>query len=466
MTKLRTIRIGVVILVFAACAAAQDDSQTGAAPAPAFGQSAPVLNPDNPPVSGLDEPSLNIKTLSRSFISPAIQIGESADTNENNQLGASNVQPVSHVLGALDLQKFWPKSDFIMEYLGGGVFQTEPTYQAKQVQALGIEAVTRWRTGYLELRDAFSYIPDGSFVLGTAEGFPGLGIAFGVGTGEGLPGIMRFSGGLESVGDIPRLSNIAVADVVQAISPRAAVTLLGAYGNSHFYDNTAGLINGDQTTIEGGFARLISRHDQIGGVYAFQLFQFPYSTGGEVYNHVFNVRWSRTITGRMRLVIGAGPQYTDLQYGNKLTSWSLSGRAILRYQFQRSSISATWAKYETAGTGYYAGANTQIALFSYRRSLGRTFSLVTTAGYVRNQRLQSAIGSDFNFNRDNGGTATVILRKHLGRSYDFFAAYSFNEVAFDIANTANCATLGCGTTAQRHRGTIGLEWHPKPTRIE
>jgi hypothetical protein len=402
MVKLRTIRLGLLILSFSLFAAAQDNTQQDTTqdttPSPAFGQSAPVLNPDNPPLSGLDEPGLNLKTASRSFISPAIQVSESADTNENNQLNVSNVQPVSHVLGAFDLQQFWPKSDLFLEYLGGGAFQTDP-YIVKQLQALGFEGVTRWRTGYLELRDAFNYIPDGSFDLGTLGGFPGLGIAIGggLGTGEsggGLPGTHIFgTGAFETVGDIPRLANTAIADVVQAINPRSAFTVAVGYSNVHFYDdyNNNGannnncsnsgtftcplLINGDQTTVEGGYSHLISRRDQIAAIYAFQLFRFPYNTGGEIYDDVFNVRWSHTISGRMRLIIGLGPQYTDLKYPGGSPQWSLSGRASLRYAFEHSSLVASWEKYTSQGNGYFAGADTQVARLVFSRPLGRTYCL-------------------------------------------------------------------------------------------
>ncbi|MFZ0479414.1 MAG: hypothetical protein WAL71_09710 [Terriglobales bacterium] len=492
MGKLRAVGIGLLIFGIGVWAVAQDNSPQGPAPAPAFGQSAPVLNPDNPPISGIDEPGLKLKVASRSFISPAIQVGETADTDENNRLGTYQVEPVSHVLGALDLQKFWPKSDLILEYLGGGSFETSPKYEVKQLQALGFEGVTRWRTGYLEVRDSFSYIPDGSFDAETGEGLPGLGIALGgLGSGEaggGLPGTHVFgTGAFEAVGNIPRLANTAIADVVQAISPRSAVTLVGAYSDAHFMQdcqdanpqnccNSPGvlpsevtcLINSDQTTIEGGFSHMLSRHDQMAGVAAFQLFRFPYNTGGEIYNGIFNLRWSHTISGRMRFIGGAGPQYTDVRYNPGTRSWSLSGRAILTYQFEHSSMAASWEKYTSQGNGIFAGADTQQARLAYRRPLGRTFTLSADLGYARNQRLGAAI---LNVNTDNEGTAAIILRKHLGRTYDLLGAYTFNEVAFDESGEAICTSgisnsTGCGTLEQRQRITVGFEWHPKATRIE
>jgi hypothetical protein len=490
MPRLRTIQLALLIFSVVACAVAQDNSQQqGAAPAPAFGQNAPVLNPENPPLSGIDEPGLELKTAGRSFISPAILVSETADSNENNQLGASAVHPVEHVLAALDLQKFWSKSDLFLEYLGGGAFQTVPRYDAKQLEALGFEGVTRWRTGYAQLRDSFSYVPDGSFSTGTAGGIPGLGIALGgLGTGEaggGLPGIVTFNNaGVEVVGQIPRIANTAIASVIQAISPRSAFTVLGAFANTHYYDhkNCSGpvslqtncLRDSDQTTAEVGYSHLLSRRDQIAGVYAFEVFRFPYHDGGEIYSNGFNVRWSHTITGRMQLILGVGPQYTDLRFGDRSTQWSVRGRASLRYRFAHASLVASWEKYTSAGSGYFPGANTQAAQLAYSRALGRTYRLNLVAGYAHNDSVQSLQSVPGLFatsaNSYNSGTATAALRKHIGRTYDLFAAFGFNDVEFNTANAgANCGSpdgIGCGSIARRYTGSIGLEWHPKATRIE
>src|ERR1039457_106775 len=144
--------------------AAQTTTQpVDTAPAPAFGQqNSPILSPENPPVTGLDEPALDLRTASRSFIAPAFQVSESADTNGRNVLGGGGgLDSVTRVLGAVDLQKFWPKSDLFAEYLGGGAFYANP-YDAEQLHSAGAEFVTRWRTGQATIRDSFSYLPDGS----------------------------------------------------------------------------------------------------------------------------------------------------------------------------------------------------------------------------------------------------------------------------------------------------------------
>ena len=474
MLRMLTIRWALLILGMSLCASAQTSSQSpaGTTPAPAFGQNAPVLNPENPPVSGLDEPTLELRTASRSFVSPALQVSESADTNAGNALGTTGLEGISRVLGALDLQQLWPKSDLFLEYLGGGAFYTSP-YEARQLQAVGLEAVTRWRTGQVTLRDSFSYLPDGAFQIGFG-GNPGLGLATGFGTGmQGgvLPGSQAIGNGLlGTVGNIPRLANTAILDAVQAINPRSAFTVAGAFSNAHFYDSAdcaiAGdtcLINSDQLTIEGGYSHLVSRHDQVGVVYAFQLFQFPQETGGEVYIHVVNLRWSHTISGRMSFIAGAGPQYTDLELGGPATHWSLSARVQLRYKFGHGSMVASYEKYTSTGSGFFLGANTQAARLGYTRPLGRTWEFYGDLGYSHNTKLQPAVIGVTGASSYNEGSAGAVVRRHLGRSYDFFAAYRFSEIAFN-----NPVEIGGsnGRISQRHVGTIGVEWHPKPTRIE
>jgi len=441
----------------------QSGSQTGSqstTPAPAFGQSAPILSPENPPLSGLDEPSLEMRVANRSFVSAAIQVGESGDSNANNALGGSRGQAVSHVLGAGDLQKFWPRSDLFLEYLGGVVVSDDRDF-VRQMQALGLEAVTRWRTGQATLRDGASYLPDGSFSASSAGGLPGFGIATGH-LGLGLPGIFHLEEA--AVGTIPRFSNVASLDVVQAITPRSAFTVVGAFANDHFYHNEGNqLINGDETTVEGGWSHLVSRHDQMAIVYAFQLFRFPLAVGGEIYNNIINVRYSHVISGRMSFIAEAGPQYTDLLYGQRFTRWSPTGRGVLRYRFPRTFLTLSYEKFLSQGSGFFAGADAQIAEFTARRPLGRTYELLLETGYSREKRLAATDQGTSTASVFNQGFGGAVLRKHIGRNWDALAAYRFSVINFNNPVEVQDST---GKTNHRMIGTIAIEWHPKAVRIE
>lgn len=461
MRKEQAIGWAVLLLSMSVCAGAQDTSQSSRAtpPAPAFGQNAPILNPENPPLSGLDEPSLELRTVNRSFISPALQVGESGDSNSSNQLGGSTSSAVSHVLGALDVQKLWPRSDLFLEYLGGAAFGNT-TYYVRQLQALGLEAVTRWRTGQAVLHDGLNYLPDGSFSGGSAGGLPGFGIAT-AGLGLGLPGLFHIAEG--AIGEVPRLSNMASLSVVQAITPRSAFTVVGAFGNTHFYHNTDNLVNGDETTIEVGYSRLVSRRDQVAFVEAFQIFRFPSTEGGEVYNDVVNLRWSHTISGKMSFLGAAGAQYSDVRLGTSNPSWSGNGRAVLRYRFTRTSIMVSYENLTTPGSGFFPGAHTQVAQFALRRPIGRTYEFSAAAAFSHNKRLQASDFGAVGASSYNEGSAGVILKKHLSRAFDLLGAYRFSEVAFNVPVTLGGTT---GSTARRQIGTVALEWHPKAIRID
>jgi len=480
MFRMRTIWWALLVLGMSLGATAQDQDKDSSqsqpqnpVPAPAFGQNAPILDPENPPVTGLDQPGLELRTATRSFISPAIQLSESAQTNGANQLGNNDLESVGRVLGALDLQQFWPKSDLFLEYLGGGAFYSSP-YDVAQLQAFGVDAVTRWRTGQLTLRDSFSYLPDGSFQIGYG-GTPGLGFANG-GIGGllgGIPGEEQFGNGAkDAIGDYPRLANTGVLDAVQAITPRSAITVAGGFANAHFFDSNCSvqgdlcLINSDQITAQGGYSHLLNRHDQIGVIYAFQLFQFPDVAGGQIYIHIANVRWSHTINGRLSLIVGVGPQYIELEQGGYYKKWSPSAKVQLRYKLGHASIVATYEKFTSAGSGFFLGADTQVGRLGYKRPLARTWDFYADLTYSNNKRLEisetfGAVGAT----SYNDGSAGVVFRKHLGRTFDFFGSYRFSELAFNAPPDVP-GISGRGRIVQQHVGTIGVEWHPAPTRIE
>jgi hypothetical protein len=98
-----------------------------------------------------------------------------------------------------------------------------------------------------------------------------------------------------------------------------------------------------------------------------------------------------------------------------------------------------------------------------RRPLGRNYALFTNFGYSHNKRLLGT-QKGLQANSYNDASAGVILRRHMGRSFDLFAAYHFSEVWFNTVDKTSGALVG--TNNQRHIGTIGVEWHPHPIRIE
>ena len=490
--------IRLVVLLLGGCliAVAQNDSQTAEgtaqtdqgsapAPAPAFGQNAPILSPENPPVSGIDEPRLDLRRALRSYVSGGLGVSESGDSNPDNQLGStSGLKSVTRVVGVGDLQRFWPKSDLLAEYLGGAGFYSSGLNDVRQLQAVGLEGVTRWRTGQVTIRDSFNFLPEGSFQAGGFGGGLGMNLAKGGSSGiagGGIPGAHLFGGqDFTSFGLVPRISNVTIGDIVQSLSPRSAVTLAGGFSFSHFLEEQNVLFNSQQTTFEGGYSYMVNRRDQIGGVVAFQEFRFPQSPDGKIDAYVFNLRWGRTITGRMSLLFSAGPQYTSIYQPNQLCvpgsqppiclvpssqerHLGLSARARLRYELPRAAISINYEKFTSSGSGVFAGSDTQLVRAGLSRPLARTWELLVDTGYAHESRLGAAL-QGFPGKTSNSGFIGTTLRKHIGRNFDAFAAYHFNETALDSPFCDRA--FGCGRISSRNVATIGVDWHTRPVRIE
>ena len=157
-----------------------------------------------------------------------------------------------------------------------------------------------------------------------------------------------------------------------------------------------------------------------------------------------------------------------MEIGGNYAHWSVSARVQLRYKFGHASLIASYEKFTSAGSGFFFGANTQLARLGYTRPLGRTWEFYGDLAYSYNTQLQlsnapiGAIGAS----SYNEGTGGAVFRKHLGRTYDFFAAYRFGELAFNNQTSFGGLAGPPGRIAQRQVGAVGVEWHPTPTRIE
>src|SRR5712691_5222541 len=81
-------------------------------PTPAYGQeNAPPPISENPPLSGLDVPSLEPHSAPISYLQPGATFNESADSNAGNVGGGSGFTSVSRALGSLTLKRLWSHYD-------------------------------------------------------------------------------------------------------------------------------------------------------------------------------------------------------------------------------------------------------------------------------------------------------------------------------------------------------------------
>jgi hypothetical protein len=479
MSKRYNIGTLVVLAVALSAARGQDTSTppaTGASadtnpqepstpPTPAYGQENPPLPvTENPPLSGLDLPGLEPHAALLSYLQPGVHVTESVDSNVTDALGGSSVRSVTRGFGSLTLERLWSNYDLALDYIGGVGYYDARGLGAKLIQALNLNQKIKWKRGQLSLRDNFSYLPEGNF-----------GFAYGsLGSQENLLGGGFLGGGaFGSLGQVPRIMNLSAAEISQSLSPKSAFTLTGGYGFMHFTGKDAqgiSYLGSSQVSVQAGYNRTLTPHDQVALVYGYQGFRFSPTAGAGTAFHtqVVQVMYGHRITGRMDFLMGAGPQITSLTnftlFGPvKTNRLSVAGRASLRYRFPKTSLDLAYERYTTSGSGLFAGAQSNVVRLRANRPITRVWSGFADLGYSSNSRIQPA-SSGVNANHYGFGFAGLGARRSLGRNFGVFGSYQFNELYFD---SSFCRGLSvCSRISQRHVVTFGLDWTPRPIRID
>jgi hypothetical protein len=479
-------------IAFSATAWAQNDSSGQSAGAPPAATTPAEINAENPPLSGLDTPTAEPAYGGRSYLLPGFQLSQSADSNfSGNTGGNTHIASVSRGLGSLDLQKIWKNSQLGLDYVAGGVFYFGPhsTGRTRAYQVHTFSATERilWRTGQLAVRDSFNYLPEGAFGFSSFGGSGGLGSALGgsipgigggTGVGSGLtggtpPGLVGGTGSFGSVGLQPRIDNSTTIDVVQQLSPRSSFTIASGYSFTNFLDNSQSaikLVNSQQLTGQIGFNHLLSKKDQVGVLYAFQDFHFPTAQSGTVTAHVWHLLYGHRITGRLNFTASGGPQLLIVHSPLLGDSTRLSGNGAiaLHYIFSpRTNGQLMYQRFVTPGSGFYAGANTSATRASLNHLFGRHWNAIADGGYSHNSSLQkSVLTAGLNSSTYDYWYAGGSLRRQIGRHFGAFMSYQFNSFGSGSCTTAGGSTSLCGQTVQQHIGSIGIDWHPRPIRLD
>jgi len=500
--------IGVLAAALCGAVWAQDSgadpgqaAATKQEPVAAYGQ--PNASPvsDNPPLSGIDQPTLEPHSAPLSYLQAGATASESADSNVENGLGGGSFRSVSRGIGSLTLQRLWSHYDLGLQYEGGAGYYNLRGIGWKLLQQLDAQQKISWKRGQLAFRDSFSYLPEGNF--GSAYGSLGsLGIS-----SLGSTSFGSFVGGtsLGTLGIVPRITNVSLVDMNESLTPRSTVTAAAGYALTHFYgsDPLSGIqyLNNRQLSGQVGYNHLISAHSQLALVYGYQGFDFD-SVGTSFHTNVVEVMFGHRISGRMDFMIGAGPQFTniglpcsfiDILEGNPHcqtdSSGNISGQkpdfrvgvaamSRFRYHFTKTMLEASFQRVETSGSGFFAGAQSDIARLKVERPLTRVWSGFSDLGYVRNSRLQPLTAQQqgtcgganqpacpgLNANIYNYGFVGVGVHRTFGHDFHGFASYQFNELSFD--NSYCAANLPCQRIGHRHVISLGLDWTPRPIRID
>ncbi len=448
---------------------------TAPVPAPPLATEPEPATTENYPVSGLDQPPLGPWIPARSFLVLGAHVSESLDSDVGDNITSSGLVGVTRAMGSVMLQKTGTHSLTAFDYVGGVIYYPSQDPSVAQIHQFDAEQKLMWRSGQITLRDQFSYLPEGSFGFGaygeSGSSTLGLGsIGFqGGALGTGLGGIFTL-GEFGSLGQQSRIDNLAIVDLNQSLTKRSAITLAGGYGLIHFTDDAAGFINSNQITAQVGYDYQVTRKTQIALVYGFQQFQYPNIPGSSFITHVGTFMYSHRLSGRMDLTLGAGPQVTVINnsalFGGSSQRITATATASLRYRFPRTSLALSYDRYNTSGSGFFLGATSDIVRFSVSRPLTRVWTGTADIGYSRNEQIEPGLvsglipSSTTSFQYVYAG---AVAQRPLGHYFDFFLSFQFDDQLFD---STVCVAVPCNIKAQRYVGTIGLNWHSRPFRLD
>ena len=514
MKKRESIGAMVVVLVVLSAAWGQDSSvppppessnSNPQQPVPAFGPEnpAPPVN-ENPPISGLDMPNLEPHAAPLSYVQLGAHVSESVDSNIQDILGGTSTRSISRALGSVTLQRLWSHYDLALEYLGGVGYYGAKGIGFKQVQQFDVNQKIQWKRGQLGLRDSFSYLPEGNF----ASAYGALSVAGQMLGGGAFGGQSVPLGGntFGSLGEVPRIMNLTLVDVVENLTPKSAVTATGGYGVLHYTGSNPGLadfpfIGSTQVSGQAGYDRILGPHDQVAVSYGYQGFKFsipgisdtgsPLALSTRFHTDVVQLMWGHRISGRMDFLAAAGPQITQINTQQQVctflgfvlpvpiqdclanfgtpqtipensTRLTVAGRVSLRYRFAKASVALAYDRYTTAGSGLFPGANSNIGRLSATRPMSRVWTAFSDVGYSRNSRVLPGGGTVAT--KYSYAFAGFGLDRKFGRDFRLFGSYEFNYLTFD--KTFCGITPTCNRISQRHVGTIGLDWTPRPARLD
>jgi hypothetical protein len=511
MRKLQPVWMLAMLLLTLGMAWGQDESTSATPPPvtsqqqqpiPAYGQeNAPPPITENPPISGLDQPGLEPHSAPISYLQPGVTVSESADSNIGNTLGTGqSFRSVTRGLASLTLQRLWSHYDLALDYVGGAAYYDQHGLGFTSLQQLDLDQKMTWKRGQLSLRDSFSYLPEGNF--GGAYGSLGSqGIAS---LGTTALGSFWSGAALGTLGQASRILNASLGEITENLTPKSAVTAAGGYAFTHFYGNDfttgAPFLGSSQTSFLVGYDRLLTSRTQVAIVYGYQAFDFSVLDTA-FHSDVIQLMYGHRVSGRMDFIAAAGPQFVNaslpgLVCGNPPTCTDLvpgnipdhrigvAARAQLRYRFTKSSMDLSYQRLLTSGSGFFAGAESDIARLSVTRPLNRIWNMFADLGYSRNSReiplsaaqlatcafpgqtnpgnLPPCPGIDANVY--NIGFAGFGVHRAVGRTFHVYGSYQFNELSFDHSY---CGGLtACSRIGNRNVITVGLDWTPRPIRLD
>jgi len=421
-------------------------------------QAIPAMQPDDRPLTGLQQFTTGTPAETHSYWIPGISYNNFIQSNGLAQGGGNGWNSTSYVVGNLSLLETWRASQLALNYSGGESLSSDPAIGNGQFHQLGATQTFNWRRWQLTFLDEFAYLPQSQFGFGAGIGIanPGVGGTL----APNSPGLQNGFNPNQTIFTAvgPRYTNTAGSQVNYLLTPRSSFTLGGVFGILRF--SQSGNIESNNVVLNAGYNYRLSKTNTLGLSYDFSAFQYL-GLAQAIGVHAIQAMYGKKVTGRLALRLAGGPDITNFRVpqgaGTGTQYISGTGAAVLTYVFSAGSFSLSYNYGVNNGSGIFPGATSSVITSSGTRKLARVWSGNVSLGYARNGNIGGTSGvqnSTYNSLYIAAG-----LQRPLSRSTNFTLNYTAN---IQTSNNTVCAGPNCAANFTTHMIIVGLSWRARP----
>ncbi len=282
--------------------------------------------PDTTALTGVQDLSLGVSPLNRSYWQPHVDVSSTVDSNpltgQVNGQGQPGWTTFTSVFGGVDLHKNSGNSMLTLSYVGGGSFSNDGTASNGVIQGLNFVERLSYRRYVLSFFDQLQYAPQTAF---GAAGIP---------NGPTLPGggTLGFGNGYTPGQSIltargQRLTNFSAGEVDVLLTPRTSLTFVGGYALLDSLDDAQ--LNYGEVNFTAGYNYHISRQNTIALSYQYSSINYP-NFDQSIKSNVIAVSYSRRITGKLAFQASGGPDIALIRMPLTTTPGSRLEPGVLR----------------------------------------------------------------------------------------------------------------------------------------
>ena len=384
----------------------------------------------------------------RSFVLPSINLTTQL-RSDSSGLGNDSLRAQTYVLGRLALRRVSARSEFMLDYVGGGRISTVGDGTSSAIHALELSRTISGRRTSLWLLAAGSYLSEASFGF---NGFAGLDNSYHSGAlNRVLAGTSAYLRDVTPdqtilTARVPRLSGTLGTRVEYKLSPRSSWTVAGSYGALRL--SSPGYVSSGNVQVRTSYDYQVTRKNTVAVIYRFAAFRFA-GLDQSVDEHAVWLSLARRMSSQWRLQIAAGPNVelfrARLSGPASLFGWGVNGS--LTYQLQRTALRFSYDRGLTGGSGVLAGARTNQFQARVERTFTRRWQGSVAAAYARNEGLtQTVPGIDRASFQTWYGTAG--LSRHLGTGSNLYVGYGVRSQR----------SYGALPSFATHEISLGFSW--------